>query len=99
MTTSSVPLASQVGGHPGVLSSEDGSLLFKPTAPVELHFYQTVHSKPNFAPLVPFLPKFYGTLKLEGKIAEQSVESGVNGGGLHVTALDESVKQEEKDEL
>lgn len=96
MTTSTVPLTSQVGGHAGVLTSEDGSLLIKPALPLELHFYQTLLSEPNFAPLVPFLPKFYGTLKLEGQV--EGGAGGVVGGELRVTAVDASAKPEEKDE-
>ncbi|THH31858.1 hypothetical protein EUX98_g2303 [Antrodiella citrinella] len=61
-------LASQVGGHGGVMTSEDGSLLIKPALPVEISFYQSVGSDPGFAPLRPFIPKFYGTLKLEGQL-------------------------------
>ncbi|EJF56298.1 SAICAR synthase-like protein [Dichomitus squalens LYAD-421 SS1] len=63
-----IPLDSQVGGHPGVLTSEDGSLLIKPAHPTEVAFYQTVIADPGFAPLRPFVPKFYGTLRLEGKV-------------------------------
>ncbi|KAI0933417.1 hypothetical protein AcV5_005564 [Taiwanofungus camphoratus] len=61
------PLESQVGGHPGVLTSEDGSLLFKPALPKEVAFYQTVSSDPTLVTLRPFVPIFYGTLKLQGK--------------------------------
>ncbi len=63
-----IPLASQVGGHAGVLTSEDGSLLIKPAHPVEVHFYESVGSGSGFAPLRPYIPKFYGKLKLEGKV-------------------------------
>ncbi|OBZ75958.1 hypothetical protein A0H81_04935 [Grifola frondosa] len=40
-TPKHIPLESQVGGHPGVLTSEDGSLLIKPALPVEVAFYQS----------------------------------------------------------
>lgn len=61
-------LTSQVGGHAGVLTTEDGSLLIKPALPVELEFYQKLDTDPIFEHLLPFLPKFLGTLKLEGQV-------------------------------
>jgi 1D-myo-inositol-tetrakisphosphate 5-kinase/inositol-polyphosphate multikinase len=67
---SPAPLTSQVGGHPGVLVSEDEALVIKPALPLELEFYQTHISDVAFEPLRPFLPIFYGTLKLEGKVDE-----------------------------
>ena len=63
-----VALKSQVGGHPGVMSSQDGSLIIKPCLPEELAFYQEIASKPALAPLRSLVPKFYGTLKLQGQI-------------------------------
>jgi len=63
-------LASQVGGHPGVSTSEDGSLLFKPALAHEVAFYQSLTSDPAFAPLKPYIPKFYGTLRFEGKVED-----------------------------
>jgi inositol-polyphosphate multikinase len=74
-------LSSQVGGHPGVLTTEDGSLLIKPALPVEVAFYEKVASEELFAPLRPFIPKFMGTLKLEGK-AEPA-----EGGGTTLVPL------------
>ncbi|KAK0185980.1 SAICAR synthase-like protein [Armillaria mellea] len=73
-----IPLASQVGGHAGVLTSEDGSLLIKPALPLEHQFYQTLNTNPAFEPLRPFVPKFIGTLKLQGEIDEtnQGLEPG-----------------------
>jgi len=67
-TSSPLPLSSQVGGHPGILATEDGSLIIKKALPLELEFYQTNALDPAFEPLRPFLPKFYGTLKLEGEV-------------------------------
>lgn len=63
-------LASQVGGHPGVSTSEDGSLLFKPALAQEVNFYQHLTSDPAFASLKPYIPKFYGTLRFEGKVED-----------------------------
>lgn len=63
-----LPLSTQVGGHPGFLTSEDESLLFKPAAPLELDFYKLLHA-PNAGPggfegLKRYIPRFFGTLKL-----------------------------------
>jgi 1D-myo-inositol-tetrakisphosphate 5-kinase/inositol-polyphosphate multikinase len=63
-------LVSQVGGHAGVSTSEDGSLIFKPSLAQEISFYQSVTSDPVFASLRPHIPKFYGTLRLEGKVED-----------------------------
>ena len=62
------PLTSQVGGHPGLSTSEDGSLLIKPALAREVSFYQHLNSDPVFASLRPHVPKFYGTLRFEGNI-------------------------------
>lgn len=70
-----LPLSSQVAGHPGVLTTEDGSLIIKPALPLELEFYKKYSSHPSFEPLRPFLPKFFGTLKLEGTLDETKPES------------------------
>ena len=63
-----IPLASQVGGHPGLSTSEDGSLLIKPTLAQEVSFYEHLASDPVFAPLRPHIPKFYGALKFEEEV-------------------------------
>jgi len=77
-TRGHAPLATQVGGHAGVMTSEDGSLIIKPALPVEIAFYNSVGSDPGFAPLRPFIPKFYGTLKLEGTL--EAKENGAANG-------------------
>jgi 1D-myo-inositol-tetrakisphosphate 5-kinase/inositol-polyphosphate multikinase len=64
-----VPLASQVGGHSGVVqTTQDGSLIIKPALPLELQFYQSAVSHDEFIPLRQFIPQFYGTLRLEGQV-------------------------------
>ena len=83
-TSSPLPLSSQVGGHPGILATEDGSLIIKKALPLELEFYQTHALDPAFEPLRLFLPKFYGTLKLEGEV------DGSNTDPLVVKPLAES---------
>jgi hypothetical protein len=64
-----------VGGHAGVLTTDDGSLIIKEALPLELEFYQTHAPTPAFEPLHPFLPKFYGTLKLEGEVDETHTDT------------------------
>ncbi|TFY54467.1 hypothetical protein EVG20_g9693 [Dentipellis fragilis] len=77
----SQPLAHQVGGHEGVQTTADGSLLIKPTLPLELTFYQSVTAIPALAPLQPWIPQFLGTLRLEGqRTAEGEVVQGVPSG-------------------
>lgn len=87
---SNKPLNTQVGGHSGVLATEDGSLLIKPALPLELQFYQTSVRDPGFAPLRHFVPKFYGTLSLQGKVDEGK---GLEG-GIAVAPVDSSEKDE-----
>ena len=70
-----IPLASQVGGHAGVSTSEDGSLLIKPALTREVSFYQHLTSDPAFASLKPYIPRFYGTLRLEGKVEGGNLET------------------------
>ncbi|KAI8974233.1 SAICAR synthase-like protein [Trametes punicea] len=91
-----IPLESQVGGHPGVRVSEDGSLLIKPALPREIAFYQSVAVDPGLAPLRPFVPKFYGTLRLEGKVDEDAPPPE-QGGPIKI--LEQAVPEEEKEFL
>ncbi|KAF9653872.1 SAICAR synthase-like protein [Thelephora ganbajun] len=70
------PLAFQVGGHAGVSTSEDGSLLIKPALTREVDFYQHLTSNPVFAPLRPYIPRFYGTLRFEGKLEDGNLHGG-----------------------
>ena len=69
------PLISQVGGHAGVSTSEDGSLVIKPALAREVSFYQHLNSNPVFASLRPHIPKFYGTLRLEGTVEDGNLET------------------------
>ncbi|WVQ94821.1 hypothetical protein IAU59_001904 [Kwoniella sp. CBS 9459] len=66
------PLANQVAGHDGVMSDASGSLVIKPALPREIAFYQTLNSASKEDPvrrLRPFVPRFYGTLRLEGQLS------------------------------
>ena len=93
-SSKTIPLDSQVGGHPGVLTSEDGSLLIKPAHPTEVAFYQSVVADPGFAPLRPFVPKFYGTLRLEGRVDEAAAAADEIG-GIKVVEVTTEVEKDE----
>ena len=58
-------LASQVGGHPGVLSSDDGEFVVKPTFHSEIKFYEKLRSEAAFSALIPFIPRFHNTIDLQ----------------------------------
>lgn len=92
-STSAPPhaLASQVGGHAGVLTTEDGSLVIKPALPLELKFYQALLADPALAPLHPFTPRFLGTLKLEGQVDESAKDLTA---GISVTPIEGGDKDE-----
>ncbi|KAF8888242.1 SAICAR synthase-like protein [Infundibulicybe gibba] len=78
-------LASQVGGHADrVFTTEDNSLIIKTSVWNELNFYQMVNQNPALGALRPFMPKFLGTLKLEGQI---NGESNNLGEGVSVTPI------------
>jgi 1D-myo-inositol-tetrakisphosphate 5-kinase/inositol-polyphosphate multikinase len=63
-----IPLASQVGGHPGVTSSADGSTIIKPCLPAEKAFYEAMQDAPEgsaMATLRTLCPEFRGRQKME----------------------------------
>ncbi|KAG6375733.1 hypothetical protein JVT61DRAFT_2579 [Boletus reticuloceps] len=72
------PLSQQVGGHAGVQVTEDGSLLLKPALPREIAFYQSVRDITDVSTglhrLKDWIPKFFGLLSLEGKLADPTAE-------------------------
>ena len=74
-TTTGVPeihaLSSRVGGHQGLLTSDDDSLIIKPTLPLEIAFYQRINGDAAFSPLQAFVPNFIGTLRLEGELIQR----------------------------
>lgn len=72
MEQHNIPLTSQVGGHAGISTTEDGSLIIKPALVNEVKFYNSLASDPAFASLRPFAPKFFGTLRLQGSIEDAS---------------------------
>lgn len=78
------------------MTSEDGSLIMKPALPIEVAFYQVVLTDPSLAPIRPFIPKFYGTLRLEGQVDEEQSAFG------HIALKQESataVKEEERESI
>ncbi|KAF7981080.1 hypothetical protein HWV62_35570 [Athelia sp. TMB] len=81
--------SSQVGGHIGGLeTTEDDSLIIKRALPVEVEFYQNLATSAAFEPLRPFLPHFYGTLRLEGE------HDTTRSDTLVVKPLPESLKED-----
>jgi 1D-myo-inositol-tetrakisphosphate 5-kinase/inositol-polyphosphate multikinase len=90
-SASTHPLETQVGGHAGVSTTENGSLLIKPAVPTELAFYQRLQQDPNLEDLRAFTPTFLGTLELMGKVDEAS-------SAVSESIVVESVASEEKDE-
>jgi 1D-myo-inositol-tetrakisphosphate 5-kinase/inositol-polyphosphate multikinase len=85
------PLESQVGGHAGVSTIENGLLLVKPALPTEVAFYQRLQQDSELEDLRAFTPTFLGTLELMGKFdGARSVVSD--------SIVVESVASEEKDE-
>jgi len=61
-------LNTQVGGHAGIFMNEDGELVIKPALPRELAFYQQIRNDKTFSSLLPYIPSFMGTLRLEGEV-------------------------------
>ncbi|KAJ1309367.1 hypothetical protein OPQ81_006146 [Rhizoctonia solani] len=69
----------QVGGHKGVKQSGEGDLIMKPSLPAERDFYQAIAADERLAALRPHVPKFYGTLRLEGQVNAESAPGGEIG--------------------
>ena len=90
-STTNHPLESQVGGHAGVSTTEDGSLLIKPAVPTEVAFYQRLQQDSKLEDLRVFTPTFLGTLELMGKVDEA-------GSAVSESMVVEPITSEEKDE-
>lgn len=69
------PLTSQVGGHEGIQTTEDGALIIKPAKPLEHHFYKDTLANPALAPLRQWIPTYLGTLSLEGQSTADGLTS------------------------
>jgi 1D-myo-inositol-tetrakisphosphate 5-kinase/inositol-polyphosphate multikinase len=52
-------MKNQVGGHEGITTSEDNSMIIKPTNSFEQDFYNQIPHYPN---ILPFIPRYYGSL-------------------------------------
>lgn len=79
-------LGSQVGGHSGILSCDDGSLIIKPCSHHERQFYDDLAASPAtsvlvegtqdasalspFEALKPWVPRFYGALIPEDRAGQ-----------------------------
>ncbi|KIK17088.1 hypothetical protein PISMIDRAFT_15358 [Pisolithus microcarpus 441] len=80
------PLSSQVGGHAGIQTTEDGSLLLKTALPRELEFYQLIRdgmssdidvataTASGLTLLLSWIPKFLGMLSLGTHLVENLPE-------------------------
>ncbi|KAL7413772.1 hypothetical protein BDY24DRAFT_388111 [Mrakia frigida] len=101
MSSAPIALASQVGGHAGVLTTEDGSLVIKPALPQEVDFYQSVATLDELSALQPFIPAFLGTLKLQGEIEPGKELDGKDLEGVAKGEEVEGVKKvaEEKEHI
>jgi 1D-myo-inositol-tetrakisphosphate 5-kinase/inositol-polyphosphate multikinase len=91
------PLEAQVGGHKGVQTTEDGSLLLKPALHREIDFYQLIAAASDdddLAKLRKWIPKFLGVLKLEGKLKDVD---GAGDGNVEVVPVSGTIAPEDKD--
>jgi len=89
-------LDSQVGGHAGVLTTEDGLLIIKPCLPKELEFYNQLAVDERLALLRPFVPKMYGTLKqMDPAEGAEALEQGSLDPSAVGKLLDSSPKEGE----
>jgi 1D-myo-inositol-tetrakisphosphate 5-kinase/inositol-polyphosphate multikinase len=78
MASSTSLLANQVGGHPGVRSSADGSQILKPCLPAERDFYERVVTTDvkGFEALRKHVPGFYGVAPAEGTESKDESTAG-----------------------
>ncbi|KAG2148765.1 hypothetical protein DEU56DRAFT_79618 [Suillus clintonianus] len=96
------PLAAQVGGHAGVETTEDGSLLLKPALPREIEFYQQIAAAGDhdeLSKLRKWIPKFLGVLKLEGQLKDSN---GAGNGGdekVEVVPVHGEIAPEDKERI
>jgi len=70
-----IPLASQVGGHPGVMSSADGSTIIKPCQSAEKVFYEAMQEALDgsaMAMLRTLCPEFRGVTE-DGNVSRPSL--------------------------
>ncbi|KAL5533453.1 hypothetical protein ACEPAF_5229 [Sanghuangporus sanghuang] len=84
-------LRSQVGGHPGVLASDDNLLIVKSCLDAEKRFYELLAlGDERLEGLRRWIPRFYGTLRLEGKVADDD-DAGAGALEAGIIPVPESV--------
>jgi hypothetical protein len=86
-------LTSQIGGHPGVMASDDSTVIVKPCLLLERQFYEAVNQDERYRSLLKMIPRFYGILKLEGRLDPEGSGIVVDIGG------NDPAKTEPKDRL
>jgi len=75
-----VQYTEQVAGHPSSISQDaTGGLIIKPTNQIELDFYESTAQTLCPGLIGRWTPKFYGTLRLAGKLAEPIAEGQQEG--------------------
>ncbi|KAG2066385.1 SAICAR synthase-like protein [Suillus decipiens] len=90
----------QVGGHAGVQTTEDHSLLFKPAVPCEIDFYKriaAVDDDDRLLKLREWIPKFLGVLKLEGQLKDSNGVGNGGDGNVEIVPVRGNVAPEDKD--
>lgn len=96
------PLAAQVGGHAGVQTTEDESLLLKPALHREINFYQRLAAaddQDEISKLRKWTPKFLGVLKLEGQLKDSSAVGNGCDGNVEVVPVHGKIAPEEQERL
>jgi len=80
MADDSIPFNSQVGGHPGLRATADGSRIIKPSLASERHFYETVvsHHAEGFKLLSKHVPTFYGVTPADAEGKEGLVLENIS---------------------
>lgn len=85
-------LSGQVGGHPGVLASDDEAVIVKPALPAEAAFYtQIAEGHPALAKLRPFVPSYYGMLQLAGSAPPEGIDAGLLAPPTNIPDAEKSV--------
>lgn len=93
------PLKAQVGGHAGIETTEDDSLLIKPALPREIEFYQRIAAAGDhdeLSKLRNWTPKFLGVLKLEGQLKDSNA---VGDGNMEIVPVHGNIVPEDKERL
>ena len=59
-----------------MMTNESGSVIIKPALSAEVEFYETVQTNPAFELLRVYIPKFFGTLSLQGQVDPEKSKDG-----------------------